>query len=177
MRVVRARQSPRGSYLDREVWQSPAAIEPPGIIATWSPCGRRSNDGRWRLTVGQARLETQRGGRDDPVVGGDGFREADRSGTLFSDDAVTLIHEVSRGLPRQTTSRSPRLIAAFAANKGDRGRVRRGRRSPRAPPNDRACHPVAARPARRPAAERRAGPAGFRRLAATADRGAAERAL
>jgi type II secretory pathway predicted ATPase ExeA len=43
---------------------------------------------------------------------------AGRSDTLFSDDAVGLIHEVSRGLPRQVNNLAvAALIAAFAANK------------------------------------------------------------
>jgi type II secretory pathway predicted ATPase ExeA len=43
---------------------------------------------------------------------------AGRSDTLFSDDAVALIHEVSRGLPRQVNNLAiSALIAAFAANK------------------------------------------------------------
>jgi len=43
---------------------------------------------------------------------------AGRSDTLFSDDAVALIHEVSRGLPRQVNNLAVQsLIAAFAANK------------------------------------------------------------
>ncbi|MCA1700857.1 MAG: AAA family ATPase [Actinobacteria bacterium] len=43
---------------------------------------------------------------------------AGRSDTLFSDDAVALIHEVSRGLPRQVNNLAVgSLIAAFAANK------------------------------------------------------------
>jgi len=43
---------------------------------------------------------------------------AGRSDTLFSDDAVTLIHEVSRGLPRQVNNLAvSSLIAAFAAKK------------------------------------------------------------
>ena len=43
---------------------------------------------------------------------------AGRSDTLFSDDAVGLIHEVSRGLPRQVNNLAvASLIAAFAANK------------------------------------------------------------
>jgi len=43
---------------------------------------------------------------------------AGRSDTLFSDDAITLIHEVSRGLPRQVNNLAVgSLIAAFAANK------------------------------------------------------------
>jgi len=37
---------------------------------------------------------------------------------LFSDDAIGLIHEVSRGLPRQLNNLAvSALIAAFAANK------------------------------------------------------------
>ena len=43
---------------------------------------------------------------------------AGRSDTLFSDDAVALIHEVSRGLPRQVNNLAvSALIAAFAAKK------------------------------------------------------------
>ena len=43
---------------------------------------------------------------------------AGRSDTLFSDDAVALIHEVSRGLPRQVNNLAiSSLIAAFAQNK------------------------------------------------------------
>jgi type II secretory pathway predicted ATPase ExeA len=43
---------------------------------------------------------------------------AGRSDTLFSDDAVGLIHEVSRGLPRQVNNLAvASLIAAFAAKK------------------------------------------------------------
>jgi type II secretory pathway predicted ATPase ExeA len=44
---------------------------------------------------------------------------AGRSDTLFSDDAIGLIHEVSRGLPRQVNNLSvSALIAAFTAKKG-----------------------------------------------------------
>jgi type II secretory pathway predicted ATPase ExeA len=43
---------------------------------------------------------------------------AGRADTLFSDDAIGLIHEVSRGLPRQVNNLAVgSLIAAFAANK------------------------------------------------------------
>jgi type II secretory pathway predicted ATPase ExeA len=43
---------------------------------------------------------------------------AGRSDTLFSDDAVALIHQVSRGLPRQVNNLATQaLIAAFAAGK------------------------------------------------------------
>ena len=43
---------------------------------------------------------------------------AGRSDTLSSDDAIALIHEVSRGLPRQVNNLAlSSLIAAFAANK------------------------------------------------------------
>jgi len=43
---------------------------------------------------------------------------AGRSDTLFSDDAVGLIHEVSRGLPRQVNNLAVQsLIAAFASKK------------------------------------------------------------
>jgi len=43
---------------------------------------------------------------------------AGRADTLFSDDAISLIHEVSRGLPRQVNNLAvASLIAAFAAKK------------------------------------------------------------
>jgi type II secretory pathway predicted ATPase ExeA len=43
---------------------------------------------------------------------------AGRSDTLFSDDAVGLIHQVSRGLPRQVNNLATQsLIACFAAGK------------------------------------------------------------
>jgi len=43
---------------------------------------------------------------------------AGRSDTLFSDDAVALIHQVSRGLPRVVNNLAVQsLVAAFAANK------------------------------------------------------------
>jgi type II secretory pathway predicted ATPase ExeA len=43
---------------------------------------------------------------------------AGRSDTLFSDDAVALIHQVSRGLPRAVNNLALQaLVAAFAADK------------------------------------------------------------
>ncbi len=43
---------------------------------------------------------------------------AGRSDTLFSDDALTLIHQVSRGLPRAVNNIAIQaLVAAYAANK------------------------------------------------------------
>jgi type II secretory pathway predicted ATPase ExeA len=43
---------------------------------------------------------------------------AGRSDTLFSDDAIGLIHSTSRGLPRLINNLAVQsLIAAFAANK------------------------------------------------------------
>jgi len=43
---------------------------------------------------------------------------AGRADTLFSDDAVTLIHQVSRGLPRAVNNLAVQsLVAAFADNK------------------------------------------------------------
>ena len=43
---------------------------------------------------------------------------AGRSDTLFSDDAVTLIHQVSRGLPRAVNNLAVQsLVAAYASNK------------------------------------------------------------
>ena len=49
---------------------------------------------------------------------------AGRSDTLFSDDALALIHQVSRGLPRAVNNLAVQsLVAAFAENKSDRRRV------------------------------------------------------
>ena len=43
---------------------------------------------------------------------------AGRSDTLFSDDAIALIHQVSRGLPRAVNNLAVQsLVAAYAANK------------------------------------------------------------
>jgi type II secretory pathway predicted ATPase ExeA len=43
---------------------------------------------------------------------------AGRSDTLFSDDAIDLIHQVSRGLPRAVNNLAIQsLIAAYATNK------------------------------------------------------------
>jgi type II secretory pathway predicted ATPase ExeA len=43
---------------------------------------------------------------------------AGRADTLFSDDAVALIHQVSRGLPRAINNLAVQaLIAAYATNK------------------------------------------------------------
>lgn len=43
---------------------------------------------------------------------------AGRSDTLFSDDAIALVHQVSRGLPRAVNNLAVQaLIAAFASNK------------------------------------------------------------
>ncbi len=43
---------------------------------------------------------------------------AGRSDTLFSDDAVALIHQVSRGIPRAVNNLAAQaLVAAFATNK------------------------------------------------------------
>ncbi len=44
---------------------------------------------------------------------------AGRSDTLFSDDALALIHQVSRGLPRAVNNLAVQsLVAAFAESKG-----------------------------------------------------------
>jgi type II secretory pathway predicted ATPase ExeA len=46
------------------------------------------------------------------------LRIAGRSDTVFSDDALTLIHQVSRGLPRAVNNLAVQsLVAAFAENK------------------------------------------------------------
>ena len=46
---------------------------------------------------------------------------AGRSDTLFSDDAVALIHQIGRGLPRGVDNLAVQaLIAAFAADKSIR---------------------------------------------------------
>jgi len=43
---------------------------------------------------------------------------AGRSDTLFSDDALALVHQVSRGLPRAVNNLAVQsLVAAFAAKK------------------------------------------------------------
>ena len=43
---------------------------------------------------------------------------AGRSDTLFSDDAIALIHQVSRGLPRAVNNLAIQaLVAAYAGNK------------------------------------------------------------
>ncbi|MHB8301115.1 MAG: hypothetical protein ACYDDW_21750 [Dermatophilaceae bacterium] len=43
---------------------------------------------------------------------------AGRSDTLFSDDAVSLVHQVSRGIPRAVNNLAVQaLVAAFATNK------------------------------------------------------------
>ena len=43
---------------------------------------------------------------------------AGRSDTLFSDDAITLIHQTSRGYPRAVNNLAIQsLVAAFASNK------------------------------------------------------------
>ncbi len=45
--------------------------------------------------------------------------QAGRSDTIFSDDAVALIHQVSRGLPRMVNNLAVQsLVAAFATDKG-----------------------------------------------------------
>ncbi|HUP68522.1 MAG TPA: hypothetical protein VM142_01780 [Acidimicrobiales bacterium] len=42
-----------------------------------------------------------------------------RADTLFSDDAITLIHQVGRGMPRAVNNLAVQaLVAAFADNKG-----------------------------------------------------------
>ncbi len=44
------------------------------------------------------------------------FREARRSYTLFSDDAIARIHKASRGLPRAVNNLALQsLVAAYAA--------------------------------------------------------------
>ena len=44
------------------------------------------------------------------------FREAGRSDTLFSDDAIVRVHKASRGLPRAVNNLALQaLIAAYAA--------------------------------------------------------------
>ena len=66
---------------------------------------------------------------------------AGRSDTLFSDDAVALIHEASRGLPRQVNNLATQsLIAAFATDKSICDESSARPRSPRSQPNDRRAH-------------------------------------
>jgi hypothetical protein len=64
---------------------------------------------------------------------------AGRTDTLFSDDAVALIHEASRGLPRAVNNLATQsLIAAYATNKSlSATRAQPAPRSPRSQPNDR----------------------------------------
>jgi type II secretory pathway predicted ATPase ExeA len=46
------------------------------------------------------------------------LKVAGRSDTLFSDDAIALVHQVSRGLPRAVNNLAVQsLVAAFATNK------------------------------------------------------------
>ena len=51
---------------------------------------------------------------------------AGRSDTLFSDDAIALIHQVSRGLPRAVNNLAVQaLVAAYAGKKSHRRRIQR----------------------------------------------------
>jgi hypothetical protein len=55
---------------------------------------------------------------EDKTYLGHHLQLAGRSDTLFSDDAIALVHQVSRGLPRAVNNRAIQaLIAAFASNK------------------------------------------------------------
>ena len=69
--------------------------------------------GRWEegLQFGQGRVE-------EPAETSFVTYLAGRIDTLFSDDAVALIHDASRGLPRQVNNLATQsLIAAYAQNK------------------------------------------------------------
>jgi len=84
---------------------------------------------------------------------------AGRSDTIFSDDAVALIHDASRGLPRQVNNLATQtLIAAYAT------RAPPAPRSPRSPPNDRRAD-LPVRPARAVGGQ---SPAGARAATTTA---------
>jgi len=83
---------------------------------------------RRRLRLGSFMALDQRVGLRYAIAGLEGaecssyiahhLAQAGRSDTLFSDDAVALIHQVSRGLPRAVNNLAVQsLIAAFAANK------------------------------------------------------------
>ena len=62
---------------------------------------------------------------------------AGRRDTLFSDDAVTLIHNASRGYPRAVNNLAVNaLTAAFAATRPSSTRPPPASPSPRPPPND-----------------------------------------
>ena len=75
---------------------------------------------------------------------------AGRSDTLFSDDAVALIHEASRGLPRQVNNLATQsLIAAYSTNKSICDESAAAPRSPRSLPSDRRDH-LAVRSRQRP---------------------------
>ncbi len=53
-----------------------------------------------------------------PYDGSDEFREAGRADVLFSDDAVALVHQVSRGLPRAVNNLATQaLVAAYVKRK------------------------------------------------------------
>ncbi len=71
---------------------------------------------------------------------------AGRSDTLFSDDAVALIHDTSRGLPRLINNLAVAALIAMFVEEDDRGRVRRRAAVTESSANDRACA-VTARPA------------------------------
>ena len=78
---------------------------------------------------------------------------AGRSDTIFSDDAVALIHDASRGLPRAVNNLATQtLIAAYARTSRSATRAPPAPRSPRSPPNDRRAdlpvRPAAAGPGR-----------------------------
>jgi type II secretory pathway predicted ATPase ExeA len=58
--------------------------------------------------------------RQDSVILSDlsEFREAGRSDPLFSDDAIALIHDAGRGLPRAVNNLATQaLVAAMAGRK------------------------------------------------------------
>ena len=96
---------------------------------------------------------------------------AGRSDTLFSDDAVALIHDASRGLPRAVNNLATQtLIAAYATEQVDLRRELRPRRARRDHSRmtgelDLPVRPAAPAPAGQPAAHRapRRRPAGPRR--------------
>ena len=72
---------------------------------------------RYFPVLGSVALAQDRNGREPRKVSGDKGVEPHHD-TLFSDDAVTLVHQTSRGYPRAVNNLAVQaLVAAFAADK------------------------------------------------------------
>ncbi|MDQ2729308.1 MAG: AAA family ATPase [Actinomycetota bacterium] len=109
------------------------SVAPFGLILLGQPTLRR------RLRLGAFAALDQRIGLRYAMAGLDAtetgsyirhhLAQAGRSDTLFSDDAVALVHQVSRGLPRMVNNLAvAALVAAWAAGKAivDESSVRAG---------------------------------------------------